>query len=265
MREFEGKVAVVTGSGGGIASPIAYALAQSGASLALCDIRMPPLEQTASACRAAGATAVYAAGVDVSDEAQVVDFCATVSRQLHDADFLIHTVGVADCAGDVEELPTSVWERTLRVNLTSAFLIAKYIVPQMKRRGGGVIINLASVSGLANRFKAMAYSVSKAGLLSLTRSEAIDLAPHNIRVNAVSPGSVETELLHEAAVRNAKIFQRTRDEQWQFWLSQYPSGRFTQPQQVAELVLFLCSDRAANITGANYVIDGGLTALLPER
>jgi NAD(P)-dependent dehydrogenase (short-subunit alcohol dehydrogenase family) len=174
-------------------------------------------------------------------------------------------VGVADCAGVVEELPLAQWERALRIILTGAFLMAKYAVPQMKRRGGGVIINLASVSGLANRLKAMAYSVSKAGLLSLTRSEAIDLARYNIRVNAVSPGSVETELLHEAAVRNGKIFGRTKDEQWQFWLTQYPSERFTQPQEVAELVLFLCSDRATNITGANYVIDGGLTALLPER
>jgi NAD(P)-dependent dehydrogenase (short-subunit alcohol dehydrogenase family) len=264
MREFDGKVAMVTGAGGGIARAIAFAMAERGALLALCDVRQPPLEQVASDCRGAGAT-VYAAAVDVSDEAQVSEFCAAASRELSGIDYLIHTVGVADCAGDVEELPLATWERALRINLTGAFLMAKYAVPHMRQRGGGAIVNLASVSGMANRLKAMAYSVSKAGLLSLTKSEAIDLARYHIRVNAVSPGSVETDLLHEAAVRNAKIFDRTKDEQWQFWLTQYPSERFTQPREVAELVVFLCSDRAKNITGGNYVIDGGLTALLPER
>src|SRR5438094_74556 len=130
MRDFDGKVAIVTGAGGGIAQAIALALAQGGASLALCDIRSPSLEQIASKCRDAGA-AVWAAAVDVSDETQVRDFCATAARQLPGIDFLIHTVGVADCAGDVEELPLAEWDRALRVNLTGAFLMAKYTVPQM--------------------------------------------------------------------------------------------------------------------------------------
>lgn len=111
----------------------------------------------------------------------------------------------------------------------------------------------------------MVYSVTKAGLLSLTRSEAIDLAKYGIRANAISPGSVETPLLEAAVDQAAQLFSRTKEEQWQVWRSQYPTQRFTSPQEIAELALFLCSERATNITGANFVIDGGLTALLPER
>ena len=111
----------------------------------------------------------------------------------------------------------------------------------------------------------MVYSVTKAGLLSLTRSEAIDLAKHGIRANAISPGSVETPLLEAAVDQAAQLFNRTKEEQWQVWHSQYPTQRFTSPLEIVELALFLCSERATNITGANFVIDGGLTALLPER
>ena len=142
--------------------------------------------------------------------------------------------------------------------------MAKYSVPYIKKQGGA-ILNIASVSGLANQEEAMVYSVTKAGLLSLTRSEAIDLAKYGIRANAISPGSVETPLLEAAVDQAAQLFGRTKEEQWQVWRSQYPTQRFTSPQEIAELALFLCSERATNITGANFVIDGGLTALLPER
>ena len=112
----------------------------------------------------------------------------------------------------------------------------------------------------------MVYSVTKAGLLSLTRSEAIDLAKYGIRANAISPGSVETPLLGKQRLtkqRNCLTVPKTNS--WEVWRSQYPTQRFTSPQEIAELALFLCSERATNITGANFVIDGGLTALLPER
>ena len=111
----------------------------------------------------------------------------------------------------------------------------------------------------------MVYSVAKAGLISLTKSEAIDLAKYGIRANAISPGSVDTPLLDAAIDFAAEQFERNADEQRQVWQSQYPTQRFTSPQEIADLALFLCSRRAANITGANFVVDGGLTALLPER
>ncbi|MCZ6677178.1 MAG: SDR family oxidoreductase [Candidatus Poribacteria bacterium] len=263
MENYAEKVVILTGACGGIGEVIAEAFAQAGARLGLCDIRTENLSRTADKCRQHGAS-VYSSDIDVSDEDPVRSFCETVSKTFGRIDCLINTVGIVDCPGDVQSLPLSMWNRTLAVNLTSAFLMAKYAVPHMKPHGGA-ILNIASVSGLANQEQEMVYSVTKAALLSLTRSEAIDLAKHGIRANAISPGSVETPLLEAAVNQNAERFGRTPEDQWHLWRSQYPTQRFTSPQEIAELALFLCSERAANITGANFTIDGGLMALLPER
>ena len=263
MEDYAEKAVVLTGAGGGIGAAMAGEFARAGARMALCDIRANALAETAQMCKSLKAK-IHSAVVDVSVEEQVEAFCATVARVFGAIDVLVNTVGIVDCPGDVEGLPLSLWDRTLQANLTSAFLTAKYAVPHMKTNGGA-ILNIASVSGLANQEQAMAYSVSKAALLSLTRSEAIDLARYGIRANAVSPGSVDTPLLHEAVEEAGRLFGRSRQEQRQVWQAQYPTQRFTQPDEVAQLALFLCSNRAANITGANFTIDGGLTALLPER
>ena len=191
-------------------------------------------------------------------------FCETVAQNFGTIDCLINTVGIVDCPGDVEKLSLSMWDKTVAVNLTSAFLMAKYSVPHIKQQGGA-ILNIASVSGLVNQEDAMVYSVTKAGLLSLTRSKAIDLAKYGIRANTISPGSVETPLLAAAVDQAAATVNRTKDEQVGGLAFTIPNPTFTSPQEIAELALFLCSERATNITGANFVIDGGLTALLPER
>ena len=263
MENYKNKVVIITGACGGIGEVIAEKFADAGATLALCDLRQDELSQTAEKCRHADVT-VHSDAIDVADEAPVRSFCETVAQNFGRVDCLINTVGIVDCPGDVEGLSLSMWDKTLSVNLTSAFLMAKYSVPYIKEQGGA-ILNIASVSGLANQEDAMVYSVTKAGLLSLTRSEAIDLAKYGIRANAISPGSVETPLLEAAVDQAAQLFNRTKEEQWQVWRSQYPTQRFTLPLEIAELALFLCSERATNITGANFVIDGGLTALLPER
>ncbi len=263
MEDYTDKVVIVTGACGGIGEVTAGAFAKAGARLGLCDIRQDELEAIGERFRRDGVNA-FCSTIDVADEDQVRGFCGATSEEFGGIDCLVNTVGIVDCPGDVEELATAVWDRTLAVNLTSAFLMARYSVPHMKRKGGA-IINIASVSGLANQEAAMVYSVTKAGLLSLTKSEAIDLAKHRIRANAISPGSVDTPLLDAAVDQAAEQFDRTTDDQRQVWQSQYPTQRFTTPQEIADLALFLCSDRAANITGANFVVDGGLTAVLPER
>ena len=263
MENYKNKVVIITGACGGIGEVIAEKFAAAGATLALCHIRRDELSRVAERCRQAGAT-VYNSTIDVADEVPVGSFCDTVVQTFGTIDCVINTVGIVDCPGDVEDLSLSMWDTTIAINLTSAFLMAKYSVPHIKKQGGA-ILNIASVSGLANQEDAMVYSVTKAGLLSLTRSEAIDLAKYGIRANAISPGSVETPLLEAAVDQAAQLFSRTKDEQWEVWRSQYPTQRFTSPGEIAELALFLCSERASNITGANFVIDGGLTSLLPER
>jgi NAD(P)-dependent dehydrogenase (short-subunit alcohol dehydrogenase family) len=263
MESFENRAVLVTGACGGIGEAISRAFARAGASLALCDIRANDLATLARKLGSSGR--VVHGSIDVTDDAQIADFCQRVEESFGGLDVLVNTVGVVDNMGDVETLTTDAWRRSIEINLTSAFLMAKHAVPLLKARGGGVIANISSVSGLANQAGAMVYSVTKAGLISLTKSEAIDLAPHGIRAVAICPGSVSTPLVDRAIELTANKLGRDPAEQRRDWESQYPSGRFSTPEEVADLTLFLCSPRAANISGSAIVIDGGLTAVLPER
>lgn len=263
MNTVDPRVVVVTGACGAIGAAIANAFAAAGARLALCDLRRGEIEGLGAELHAAGAD-VYTAVVDVADEGQVRDFCRCVGERFGRIDSLINTVGVIDNAGDVESLQSEVWHKSIAVNLTSAFLMAKYSVPLMKG-SGGTIVNVSSVSGLANQANFMAYSVTKAALLSLTRSEAIDLARYAIRAVAICPGSVDTPLIESQLQSTAQRLGSTSAQLRRQWESQYPTGRFSTPQEIAHLTVFLCSDNARNITGSAITIDGGLTALLPER
>jgi NAD(P)-dependent dehydrogenase (short-subunit alcohol dehydrogenase family) len=264
MEDFAGKVVLVTGACGGIGAAIARRFASAGASLALCDVRVGPLGALAAELSSDG-VAIHHAAVDVTDEPAIRAFCDSISVAFGRLDVLVNTVGVVDDVGSVLSLPSEGWQRSIAINLTSAFLMAKHAVPLMGGRHGGVIANLSSVSGIANQADAMVYSVTKAGLIALTKSEAIDLAPIGIRAVAICPGSVETPLVEQAIVQMARSSDRTPDEQRRIWEAQYPTGRFSTPEEVAELTLFLCSDRARNISGSAVIIDGGLTAVLPER
>jgi NAD(P)-dependent dehydrogenase (short-subunit alcohol dehydrogenase family) len=259
----DGHKVIVTGACGGIGQAIVRSFAAVDATLAICDIRQPDIHQLAWELRDQGRK-VFDAVVDVADERQVSSFCDSAADAIGGLDSLINTVGVLDNFGDVETLPTEVWNRSIAVNLSSAFLMAKYCVPHLKH-AGGTIVNLASVSGFANQAEVMVYSVTKAGMISLTRSEAIDLARYGIRAVAICPGSVETSLIQgqiEVTARRLGVEPEALRREWE---SQYPSGRFSRPEEIAELALFLCSNQARNITGTAMVIDGGLTALLPER
>ena len=263
MEEYTGS-AIITGACGGIGAAISNRFASAGMALGLCDVRTSELDQLAGSLAKQGAR-VHHRPIDVTDPDAVRGFCEATMQALGGIQHLVNTVGLVDNVGDVVDLPLEVWERTLAVNLTSAFLMAKYAVPHIIASGGGSIVNVSSISGLANQARAMVYSVTKAGLISLTKSQAIDLAQHKIRANAICPGSVETPLVDQAIALTAEASGRTLEETRKDWESQYPTGRFSEPQDVAELALFLCSSRATNITGASLVVDGGLTALLPER
>ena len=265
MREdFSGQVVIITGACGGIGEAIVKSFAEAGAAVALCDTRAAELDLLTEQLRRDGRE-VQSQTLDVTDSEAVEAYCSSVSRRLGLIDHLINTVGVVDHVGDVVQLSLDSWDECISTNLTSAFIMAKHSVPHMISAGGGSIVNIASVSAFGNQLGAMAYSVSKAGMVSLTKSEAIDLARHNIRANAICPGSVYTPLVDMAVVLTAAETGRTPDETRSDWEEQYPTGRFSYPREVAELALFLCSARAANITGSSFVVDGGLTALLPER
>ncbi len=241
-----GKVALVTGAGRGIGQTLARALAQSGAVVAVNDI------DAASAARTAQAIGGHTFPADVSDPAAVSRLIADVAAALGGLHILVNNAGI-EYKTSVLDMTVTEWQRTLDVNLSASFYTSQAAAPFMRAAGGGVIVNLASIAGhnipLPNR---AAYVASKAGLIGFTRECAREFAAYNIRVNAVCPGVIITEMTEESRSNPAQI---------QKWLADIPQGRLGTPDDLAGLVLFLCSDSAAYLTGQAINVDGGKVML----
>ena len=174
-------------------------------------------------------------------------------------DVLFNNVGIQspDSYLNVEDTPEDVWDRIIDVNLKSYFLMSKYAIPEMRKRGGGAIINTASVQGLQSQKLVPAYAASKGGILSLTRNMALDYATENIRVLAVCPGAIDTEMLRAAAALEGGDIDATIHR----WGSGHPMGRIGTGQDIANVVVFLASNKASFMTGEFVCVDGGYMAL----
>jgi NAD(P)-dependent dehydrogenase (short-subunit alcohol dehydrogenase family) len=252
VTRFEGKTVVVTGAGHGIGRASAMRFAAEGAHVAIVDIREEEGQLVADECIRAGHTA-RAYRADVSDADQVADVVARISGDLGGVDVLHSNAGRLR-AGTVEETELEEWNRTLAVNVTSMFLVARSVAPVMLSRGGGAIITTGSISGLFGEPALAAYTASKAAVVNLTRSLAIDYARSGIRVNCVCPGWVDTgfndpQFAHDGLTDEdiAALIDRT-----------VPMGRQGLPEEMAAAVAFLASDDASYITGQTLVVDGGL-------
>lgn len=248
----EGKVTVVTGAASGIGRAIAVRFGQEGAAVAVVDVDDAGMAGTLALVEAAGAAA-RAFHADVSRTEEVHRVMDDVAARWGRIDVLVNNAGIFWAhRGDtlVTEMDEDVWTHVLSVNLTSVFLCCKYGIPLMK--GGGSIVNIASIAGLLGRDTAQAYVASKGGVIALTRSLAVHYAPRGIRANAILPGRVDTPLVVDdyATAEEREAFVRA-----------HPLGRFGMPEDIAGLALYLASDEAAWVTGASYVIDGGYTAL----
>ena len=230
--------ALVTGGGSGIGAAVARRLAADGLEVIVTDASLEAAEAVAAEL---GARALQ---IDVRDEQQVAPAMA-------DLDVLINVAGIGSTT-NAPETPLDVWENVFAVNARGTFLCCKHAIPGMVARGGGSIVNVASVAALVGLRNRAAYSASKGAVVSLTRALAIDHVGDGIRVNAVCPGTVDSPWVRRLVEESGESIDALRARQ--------PMGRLGTPDEIAESVAYLASDRAAFITGSVLVIDGGLTA-----
>jgi meso-butanediol dehydrogenase / (S,S)-butanediol dehydrogenase / diacetyl reductase len=255
MSEFKGRVALVTGTTG-IGRAIALRLAAGGTQIVACGIEPPGNEELGAEARQKN-LAIQVERCDVTERTQVQAAIALAVQRYGGLDIIVNAAAIHPF-GTVLETDLATWNRCLTVNITSMYLTAHLGIPEMKKRGGGAIINLASVQGTACQRGVVAYATSKGAILSLTRALALDHAADNIRVNSISPGSVRTPMLARSAGHFApdlpteQVFAR--------FGAAHPLGRIGTPEEVAELAAFLASDRASFCTGGDYLVDGGLLA-----
>jgi meso-butanediol dehydrogenase/(S,S)-butanediol dehydrogenase/diacetyl reductase len=252
MGRFDGKVAIVTGAASGIGAATLRRLAAEGAAVVCADINDEGGEAVVSAIAAAGRRAAFR-HCDVGVLADVEAAVACAVDRFGGLD-IMHNNAIWSGGGWVADLDPDIWQRSLQVMLTGVFYGCRAALPAMLRRGGGSIINTASIEAFGGEMMASPYATAKAGVVNFTRNVAIEYARKGIRANAICPGIVQTPLA-ELMVAFAK---RTREE----LAALAPIGRLLRPEEIASVVAFLCSDDASAITGAAIVIDGGLTAAL---
>lgn len=250
MQLLQDKVALVTGAGSGIGEATARLFGTEGARVVVADIRAEAAQATARAIVEAGGIALPLRA-DVTQAQEVEAMIQTTVRTYGGLDVLCNNAGIG-VHGDVVELAEQDWDRVIDLNLKGVFLGCKYAIPQMMQRGGGSIINTASIMGLVGGSLSAVYPASKGAVVLLTKNAALDYARYNIRVNCICPGHIETPLLQ-------RLFAREPERRAQL-LQRYPLGRLGQASDIAQAALFLASEESSFVTGSALVVDGGYTA-----
>jgi NAD(P)-dependent dehydrogenase (short-subunit alcohol dehydrogenase family) len=249
MGRLDGKVCVITGAGGGMGRDAAILFSEEGAQVCAADVNLTAAEETAATARDA-----FAHQVDVADEASVRAMMDATAERYGGIDVLYNNAGISP-DDDASILDTSVeaWDRVQAVNTRGVFFCCKHGIPHLQARGGGSVINVASFVAIVGAATSqISYTASKGAVLSMTRELAVQFARQQVRVNALCPGPVETPLLLRIFGDDPAALERRRNH--------WPTGRLAKAREVVNGALFLASDESSYVTGATFLVDGGLTA-----
>jgi len=251
MNELQGKVAIITGAASGIGRAAAELFAREGASVVVADVNDEDGRRLAESLSAKGQACAYV-HADTSKEPDVKAMVEFALDRFGRLDALFNNAGIEGEQAPTGDATLENWQRVIAVNLTGVFLGTKYAILAMLRSGGGTIVNNASVAGLVGFPGIPAYCAAKGGVIQLTRTAALEYATQGIRVNCLCPGVIDTPMVQRFTSASPELAEQLKQTE--------PVGRFGRPEEVAELALFLASDRSSFLTGAVIPVDGGFVA-----
>jgi len=249
-KRFAGRVALVTGGGGGMGRATSLAFAREGAQVVVADFNEQTAQETVNQVRAGGGIA-EAVVVDVTSEASVKSMVARAVSAFGKLDIAFNNAGIHVIGIPLAEVEEASWNKVIDTNLKGVFLCMKHEIPEMIKAGGGAIVNTSSIGGVTAAPGISAYAAAKHGVVGITRAAALDYIGKNIRINCVLPGATYTAMLQDW-LHDAVVAEGIK--------KQHPIGRWAQPEEIASAVLFLASSEASFIVGHPLLVDGGLTA-----
>lgn len=256
MKRFENQVAVITGGANGIGQACAYRFAEEGAKIACLDMADEKNEATAAECRKFGVEAL-AFHCDVTDAANLADIVKTVMEKWGRIDVLVASAGIYT-GTPLADVPLKQWQRTIDINLTGTFLSNQAVAPIMMKQKSGSIINISSMAGKTSWVASAEYSASKSGVIGLTRSVAMELAPFGATANAVCPGNTLTDMVRGVAAKVGALDGMSGEDWLKMRANDCPMKRIAEPWEIAGVVAFLASKDSRYLTGQALEVDGGL-------